>query len=95
MAGRARFGWMTAAARTVVTRLGMVATIARGIAFAMAGALVVDAAATSNAAKSTGLDGAVRTLADRPYGPWLLGILAVGLIAFGLYGFAEARWAKT
>ena len=44
---------------------------------------------------STGLDGALRTLADRPYGPWLLGALALGLIAFGLYGLAVARWAKT
>ena len=50
---------------------------------------------TANAAKSTGLDGALRTLADRPYGPWILGALAAGLIIFGLFGFAQARWAKT
>ena len=81
--------------RTVVVRLGIVGTIARGIVFAIAGALVVDAAVTFDAAKSTGMDGALRTLADRSYGPWILGILALGLIAFGLYGFAAARWAKT
>jgi hypothetical protein len=81
--------------RTVVVRLGMVGNIARGIAFALAGGLVVEAAVKFDAAKSTGLDGALRTLADRAYGPWLLGALAVGLIAFGLYGFAAARWAKT
>jgi Domain of Unknown Function (DUF1206) len=57
--------------------------------------LVVQAAVTFNAAKSTGLDGALRTLADRPYRPWLLGALALGLIAFGLFGFGAARWAKT
>jgi Domain of Unknown Function (DUF1206) len=78
-----------------VLRLGMIGTTARGVVFAIAGALVVDAAVTYDAAKSTGLDGALRTLADRPYGPWLLGALALGLIAFGLYGFAAARWAKT
>jgi hypothetical protein len=82
-------------ARTVVVRLGMVGTIARGGVFAIAGGLVVDAAVTFNASKSTGLDGALRTLADQPYGPVLLGLLAVGLIAFGLFGFAAARWAKT
>jgi hypothetical protein len=81
--------------RTLVVRLGMIGTAARGIVFAIAGALVVQAALTYDAGKSTGLDGALRTLADRPYGPWLLGALALGLIAFGLYGFAAARWAKT
>ena len=86
---------LTGPTRTLVLRLGMIGTSARGIVFAIAGALVVQAALTYNAGKSTGLDGALRTLADRPYGPWLLGALALGLIAFGLYGFAAARWAKT
>jgi hypothetical protein len=81
--------------RTAVVRLGMIGTVARGVVFAIAGVLVVDAAITHNASKSTGMDGALRTLADQPYGPWLLGILALGLVAFGLYGFAAARWAKT
>lgn len=83
------------ATRTVVVRLGMVGTIARGIVFAVTGALVVEAAVNYDPAKSTGLDGALRTLADRPYGPWLLGVLAVGLIAFGVYGLAAARYPKT
>lgn len=83
------------ATRTIVVRLGIVGTVARGIVFAVAGALAVDAAITFDPSKSTGLDGALRTLADRAYGPWLLGVLAVGLIAFGVYGFAAARWAKT
>lgn len=86
---------MSGPTRTVVIRLGMIGNIARGIAFALAGGLVVEAAVKFDAAKSTGLDGALRTLADRAYGPWLLGALALGLIAFGLYGIAAARWAKT
>jgi hypothetical protein len=86
---------MTGATRTVVVRLGMIGNIARGIVFAVAGGLVVDAAVSFKPSKSTGLDGALRTLADRAYGPWLLGALAIGLIAFGIYGFAAARWAKT
>jgi hypothetical protein len=85
---------MSATTRRWVTRLGAVGTIARGIVFALAGALVLDAAVTFDPSKSSGLDGALRTLADRNYGPWLLGAVALGLIAFGLYGFAAARWAK-
>ena len=80
--------------RTTVTRLGMIGTIARGLVFAVAGALVVQAAVDFDPAKSDGLDGALRTLAERAYGPWLLGAVAIGLIAFGLYGMAMARFAK-
>jgi hypothetical protein len=81
--------------RTLVIRLGMIGTTARGIVFAVAGVLVVEAAVDYDPAKSTGLDGALRTLANRAYGPWLLGALAIGLVAFGLYGLATARFAKT
>lgn len=86
---------LTGTTRTVVTRLGMVGTIARGAVFAVAGFLVVDAAVTYDPNKSSGLDGALRTLAQQSYGPVLLAFLALGLIAFGLYGFAAARWART
>jgi hypothetical protein len=86
---------LTGSTRTIIIRLGMIGTTARGAVFALAGGLVVDAALTYDAAKSTGLDGALRTLADQPYGPWLLGAIAVGLIAFGLFGLASARYAKT
>ncbi|MDQ2795682.1 MAG: DUF1206 domain-containing protein [Actinomycetota bacterium] len=81
--------------RTIVVRLGMIGTVARGLVFALAGVLTVVAAVTFDAAKSTGLDGALRTLARQPLGPWLLGIVGAGLIAFGLYGFAAARYSKT
>jgi len=82
------------ATRTVVTRLAMIGTTARGIVFAVAGALVVQAAVSFKPSESTGLDGALRTLANHAYGPWLLSALALGLIAFGLYGLASARFAK-
>lgn len=81
--------------KAVVVRLGMIGTIARGLVFAVAGGLVLDAAITFRPAKSTGLDGALRTLANQAYGRWILTVVALGLIAFGLYGFAAARWAKT
>ena len=90
-----RMGELSRATRRVVVPLGTVGTIARGAVFAVAGGLVVEAAVKFEPAKSTGLDGALRTMADQPYGPWLLGAFAIGLITFGLYGFAAARWAKT
>ncbi|MDP9093156.1 MAG: DUF1206 domain-containing protein [Actinomycetota bacterium] len=90
-----RMDQLTGLARSVVVRLGIVGNIARGAVFALAGAFTIDAAVTRQPSKSTGLDGALRTLSNRPYGPWLLTGVALGLFAFGLYGLAVARWAKT
>jgi hypothetical protein len=88
-------GEMSRATRLIVSRLGMFGSAARGAVFAVSGGLVIAAAVSFDPRKSTGLDGAMRTLAGEPYGPWLLGVLAVGLVAFGAFGFAAARWART
>ena len=89
-----RMGELHGMGRTAVVALGTIGTTARGIVFAVAGGLVVEAAVNYEPQKSTGLDGALRTLADQAYGPWILGALAIGLIAFGVYGLAAARFAK-
>ncbi|HEV7192549.1 MAG TPA: DUF1206 domain-containing protein [Jatrophihabitantaceae bacterium] len=81
--------------RTAVTRLGVVGNCARGAVFAIAGALVIDAAVRYQPSKSAGLDGAFRTLVNQPFGPVLVGLAAAGLFAFALFGLAEARWVRT
>jgi hypothetical protein len=73
----------------------MVGTVARGVVFALAGIFVVQAARDYDPKKASGLDGALRSLRDTSAGPWLLILAAVGLILFGIYGFAEARWRRT
>ncbi|MCW2494461.1 DUF1206 domain-containing protein [Jatrophihabitans sp.] len=90
-----RMNELNARTRTAVVTLGVVGTAARGIVFAVAGGMVLDAAWTFDPGKSAGLDGALRTLADRSFGALLLGTLSLGLAAFGLFGLASARWAKT
>jgi hypothetical protein len=89
-----RTGEMNPQTRKMVKRLGTVGTVARGLVFALAGVLVIDAAITYNTSKASGLDAALRTLRNQPFGEFLLIIAALGLIAFGLYGLAEARWRK-
>jgi hypothetical protein len=83
------------AVRRAVEILGVVGTSARGAVFALAGVFVIQAAWDYQPRKAAGLDGALRSLRDAPAGPWLLGVAALGLVAFGLYGFAEARWRRT
>ena len=85
---------MSARTRRVVKVLGMTGTIARGIVFALVGVLVVDAAVTHRAAESGGIDKALLTLRNQPFGEFLTLLAALGLLIFGIYGLCEARWRK-
>jgi RNase P/RNase MRP subunit POP5 len=83
---------MSSRTRRAVTLLGMTGTIARGVVFALAGVLVIDAAVTHKAAESGGIDKALLTLRDQPFGEVLMLLAALGLLIFGVYGLCEARW---
>jgi hypothetical protein len=78
--------------RIWIRRLGRFGITARGIVFAITGVLLIFAAWSHNATKATGLDGALKTLRDQPFGGFLLRIVAAGLVVFGIYGLAEARY---
>jgi len=80
--------------RRWILRLGTVGNIARMIVFLIIGVLLVVAAAQAHAPEEVGIDGALRRLAAREYGPVLLSVVAVGLAAYGLYSFAEARYRR-
>jgi hypothetical protein len=85
---------MSPRTRRIVERLGMIGTAARGVVFALAGILVIDAAVTYQPAKAGGIDKALLTLRNQPFGQVLLILAALGLIIFGIYGLCEARWRK-
>ncbi len=87
-------GSMSAGLRSAIRQLGRIGTVARGLVFALAGALVVSAAWTYQPAKAGGLDAALKTLREQSYGPVLLGVAGVGLMIFGVYGLAEARYRR-
>jgi hypothetical protein len=76
------------------TKLGMVGYIAKGIAIIVVGLLFLVAAFTSDATKASGLDGALKSLVELPFGVIVLAAVAIGLIAFGVYSFVRARYAK-
>ena len=76
---------MTEAARLLTERLGFVGLVARGVVFAIAGWFLIKAAIEYDPQKAIGLGGALAKLADAPYGPWLLGLVAAGLVAFGAF----------
>jgi hypothetical protein len=87
-------GRLNPTTRTGVVRLGQFGYIARGVAFGIVGGLMVQAALSDNAARSRGLDGALRTLAGEPLGGVLLAIVAIGFAAFGVYCFFQAKYRR-
>jgi hypothetical protein len=87
-------GRMSTRTRRVVELLGVTGTIARGLVFALVGVLVIDAAVTHKASESGGIDKALLTLRDQPFGEFLMLLAALGLLVFGVYGLCEARWRK-
>ncbi len=99
-AARSRFleklntGEMSPRTRTVVTWLGRLGGVARGAIFVVAGVFLILAAADAKPNQAKGLDTAVRALTRTPLGPWLLLVVAIGWIMFGVFSCCEARWRR-
>ncbi len=81
-------------ARTLATRAGQVGLVARGVVFGIIGLFLIQAAWWARAEEARGLSGALRALEQQPYGPYVLGAVALGLVAYGLYMFVEARYRR-
>jgi Domain of Unknown Function (DUF1206) len=80
--------WWTA------TVLGAVGSWARAVVLALVGVFVIAAAVTFDPGKARGLDASLRTVAEQPYGPWLLGAVALGLVCYGGYVLLETVYRK-
>jgi len=87
-----RFGSASPATRRTVIRLGQIGGMARGAVFAVVGIFLIIAAKDTNPRQAKGIDSALRALAHTPLGPWLLVVVAAGLVTFGIYSWCEARW---
>lgn len=74
--------------------VGTVGYAAKGVALTIVGVLFALAALQADPEEAGGLDAALKTLAGQPFGGVLLVAVAVGLVLYGLYSFARARWAR-
>lgn len=74
--------------------LGTVGLAAKGGVFGLLGYLLLRAALDYDPDEASGLDGTLKVIASQPYGQALLTTVAVGLVAYGLYSFAEARYRQ-
>ena len=85
---------MTVQQVKIATQLGRFGTAARGFVFGVVGILVCTAAFQSTPSQPVGFDAALTSLLHQPYGIYLLAIVAVGLVAFGIYSMLSAIWFR-
>ena len=81
-------------AQKPVLVLGMFGYVAKGVAILAVGVLLAVAAVKVDPSGASGLDGALRSLAELPFGQVILTVVGTGLIAYGAYSFARARLAR-
>jgi hypothetical protein len=80
---------------TWIKRVGRFGTVAYGAIIAVIGVLFFTAFTHADPYKATGIDGALLSLINLPYGRWLLGLVALGLISYGIYLGMKALWFRT
>ncbi|HEX5723995.1 MAG TPA: DUF1206 domain-containing protein [Longimicrobiaceae bacterium] len=81
-------------ARQWLERGGRLGWAARGVVFGVMGIFVVRAALQYDPGEARGLQGALRTLQEQAYGPWLLGVVGMGLMAYGVFELVKARYRR-
>lgn len=91
---RLRLSPLSADGHRWVRRIGRIGSCARGVTFTVIGWFLIRAGLHANAGEARGLGGALRYLRAQDYGPWLLGGVGVGLIAYGLFSMVEGRYRQ-
>jgi hypothetical protein len=86
---------LTAREMRIATQMGRFGTATRGFVLAIVGVLMALAAYRANPSQGIGVDSALSTIMRQPYGVWLLGIVALGLITFGIYSMLSAAWYRS
>lgn len=74
-----------------VSRIGLVA---RGVVWAIVGWFFIKSAYVAQQGKVSGVADALKALETSAYGPWLLGVVAIGLVAFDVYSLLEAAYRR-
>lgn len=85
---------MSPGVRNWIEWIGSFGHLARMVVFGLVGAFLIQAAIDYDPSNAVGLDGALAKIAHASYGPFLLAIVAAGLIAFGVYSLSDARYRR-
>lgn len=74
--------------------LGILGLLARGAMFALIGVYLIRAALRRHAQYAVGIAGALGTFRQQPYGAWILGTVAAGLMAYGLWQIVKEPYRR-
>lgn len=85
---------MSSTEKTVATYTGRIGVAARGVVFIIIGFFAIQAARHYDPSEVRGVGGALEALAEQPYGPWLLAIVAMGFVAYGIHMFVQAQYER-
>lgn len=85
---------MARAARPWAIAVGVVGHAARGVVFGLVGLFLVRAAWRYDPDEAIGIDGALRKVAQAPYGMLALGVVAAGLLAYAAFCLVQARYRE-
>ncbi|MFJ3384558.1 MULTISPECIES: DUF1206 domain-containing protein [unclassified Curtobacterium] len=77
-----------------LTVVAVVGYVAKGVAVTIVGVLIAVAAFRSDPDQATGLDGAFDALRSMPGGAVVLVAIGIGFLAFGVYSFVRAKYAR-
>ena len=77
-----------------VVYAGRIGTGARAVAIVVAGAFLLLAVYQSDPSETRGLGAALETVQHQPFGSYMLGAIAFGLIVYGAFMFAIARYRR-
>ncbi|WP_176695914.1 DUF1206 domain-containing protein [Phenylobacterium immobile] len=66
----------------------------RGFAMLLVGVVTMMAGWHARSAEAGGLGAALEVLKDQPFGRWILGATALGLVAFGAFNFLKAAFRR-
>lgn len=91
---RLRLGGLDAREQEAVRRTGQVGIVARAVVLALVGLFLVQAALAHDPSRAGGLLEALRAFERAPFGPFLLGLVALGLVAYGVYAAVQGRWRE-
>ena len=90
----AKTGEMSDGTQHAYSTVAVIGHLARMVVFGLVGLFLVIAAIQYDPKKAAGLGGVLARLLREPGGNALMGVVAAGLVAFGLYSAADARYHR-
>lgn len=85
---------MSAKEESWSTRIGRFGLTAKGVVAVIIGYFFIQAALAADPSRSEGTEGALHAIQRQPHGALLMGLVALGLMAYGIHMGVQARYRR-